>query len=272
MKSGLAAMISAAVSVAGDKRPKKAGLKLVITAAEEESCQGACFLNKQGVLGKAGALIICEPTSNFPFAGHKGSLWLKVKINGRSAHGSMPEKGDNAIYKAAETILKLKDFTFPEPDENKAWRTTLNVGKIFGGVSYNLVPDFSEFLIDIRTAPGTDHGGIIQSIRNILPEDSELTVTSDQPGFASARCPWIDEIFKSASEVLGALPEPDIITYFTDAPALLAAFGNPPAVIWGPGEASQAHQTDEYCYVHRIREATRMYRKAAEKWCFGGSV
>ena len=48
--------------------------------------------------------------------------------------------------------------------------------------------------------------------------------------------------------------EPQTAPYFTDASALTPAFGNPPTVILGPGEAAKAHQTDEFCSVQRIRE------------------
>ena len=43
--------------------------------------------------------------------------------------------------------------------------------------------------------------------------------------------------------------------------------GNPPTVVLGPGEASMAHQTDEYCVVERIDEAVGAYREIIEAWC-----
>ena len=54
----------------------------------------------------------CEPTASYPLIGHKGALWLDVKTRGITAHGSMPERGDNAIYKAATAIGKLRGFEF----------------------------------------------------------------------------------------------------------------------------------------------------------------
>jgi succinyl-diaminopimelate desuccinylase len=47
---------------------------------------------------------------------------------------------------------------------------------------------------------------------------------------------------------------------------LTPAFGNPPTIILGPGEAAKAHQTDEYCDVRCIREATDIYSKIAAAW------
>jgi acetylornithine deacetylase/succinyl-diaminopimelate desuccinylase-like protein len=68
--------------------------------------------------------------------------------------------------------------------------------------------------------------------------------------------------------VLGAIQKFLVRTapYFTDASALTPALGNPPTIILGPGEAAKAHQTDEYCSVERIRDATDMYSRLAARW------
>src|SRR2546428_183957 len=77
------------------------GLVLVITAGEEIGCEGAKFLADRKLLERAGAIVIAEPTANEPYVGHKGLAWFEVKTTGVTAHGSMPELGDNAILKMA---------------------------------------------------------------------------------------------------------------------------------------------------------------------------
>ena len=54
---------------------------------------------------------------------------------------------------------------------------------------------------------------------------------------------------------------------FTDASVLPAALGNPPTLILGPGEATHAHQTDEWCRVDKIPQAADIYLKIARSWC-----
>ena len=49
-------------------------------------------------------MVVGEPTSNYPLVGHKGSLKFHARFKGVSAHGSMPELGVNAIYKAAQAL------------------------------------------------------------------------------------------------------------------------------------------------------------------------
>ena len=48
--------------------------------------------------------------------------------------------------------------------------------------------------------------------------------------------------------------------------ALALAYGGVPTVILGPGEASMAHQTDEYCVVDRIGEAVEAYTEIGRHW------
>ena len=49
-------------------------------------------------------MVVGEPTSNYPLVGHKGSLKFHGALQGVGAHGSMPELGVNAIYKAAKAM------------------------------------------------------------------------------------------------------------------------------------------------------------------------
>jgi len=104
MKGGIAAFVAAAVDLA-PKLARGPGLVLVITAGEEVGCEGARFLADHRLLGEAGAIVIAEPTANYPYVGHKGLAWFDIETRGVTAHGSMPEVGDNAILKMASTSI-----------------------------------------------------------------------------------------------------------------------------------------------------------------------
>jgi succinyl-diaminopimelate desuccinylase len=64
-----------------------------------------------------------------------------------------------------------------------------------------------------------------------------------------------------------APPEPRGLAYFTGAAALTPAHGSPPTVICGPGDADQAHQTDESCSVERLEAAAEGTFEIARRWC-----
>jgi len=84
MKCGVAAFVAAIGNMAKELAGTS-GVVLVITAGEEIGCQGAFHLARAGILGRAGAIVVAEPTSNAALVGHKGALWLRLTLKGVTA-------------------------------------------------------------------------------------------------------------------------------------------------------------------------------------------
>lgn len=268
MKSGVAAFVVATIGLARELETGS-GVVLVITAGEETGCEGAFHLVELGnVLGDAGAIVVAEPSSNLPFIGHKGALWLKAVASGITAHGSMPELGVNAVYKAARTISQLEEFDFNVARHPVLGKPTLNVGTVHGGININSVPDRAEVGIDIRTIPGQDHGSVRRGLESYLGDDMKMdTLVDVEAVWTDPENAWMQEVFAIMAPLLGEEIEAQTATYFTDAAALTPAYGGVPTVILGPGEAQMAHQTDEYCLVYRIDQAVEAYQQLARSWC-----
>jgi succinyl-diaminopimelate desuccinylase len=245
------------------------GLVLVITAGEETGCQGALDLaRRKNRLGKVGAIVVAEPTGNRPLIGHKGALWLTAETRGVTAHGSMPEKGVNAIYKAARAVAALEQFHFNVARHEILGAPTLNVGTVHGGLNINSVPDYAAIGIDIRTIPAQRHARIREELASYLGSDVAFEALIDLEGvWTEPDHPWMREVFETVQDITGERTEAAAAPYFTDAAVLKPALGTPPAVILGPGELDLAHQTDEYCRVDRIGEATELYGVLVRKWC-----
>jgi len=268
MKSGLAAIMVAVTELA----PHLAGtpgLELVFTAGEETGCIGAAALAAEpGALGRAGAILVAEPTDNLPRIGHKGALWLTARTRGVTAHGSMPERGVNALFEAARAVRALEHFRFADPPHPVMGSATLNVGTLHGGMNVNSVPDAAEIGLDIRSVPSCPHARIKAQLARELGEGVELEVVSDQEAvYTEPEDPWVQEVFAICAEHLGQRPEPAVASFFTDAGYLTPAYGNPPTIVLGPGEAAMAHQTDEYCLIERVEAAVGMYRDIVRRWC-----
>ena len=268
MKCGVAAFVAATLALSS-KLERSPGLELVITAGEEIGCEGAFDLvRQQGALDRAGAVVVGEPTSNYPYVGHKGAFWLYAKTRGVTAHGSMPECGDNAVYKAARAITALENFRFDTPPHKMMGQATLNVGTVHGGLNINSVPDQAIIAIDIRSVPTSRHDEIRQALQEQLGGDVELeTIIDLESIYSEPDDPWIQRVFDISEPYLGARPEPKVATYFTDAAALTPAYGNPPTVVLGPGEPQMAHQTDEYCVIERVKSSVSLYEKVIADWC-----
>ena len=268
MKAGIASFVHVALKLAAEGKGGDADMVMAICAGEETGCEGSFHLGEIGALGEAGAIVIAEPTSNYPIVGHKGALWLKVETKGVTAHGSMPEHGDNALYKAARSVTRLADFDFNVMPHELLGRSTLNVGTMQGGLNLNSVPDHAEFTVDIRTLPEQDHAQIFAGLEGFLGDENRLARIVDCGGVHTPHSdPWIQEVFAVMEPILGESIEPRGAPYFTDASALTPACGRPPTVILGPGEMHMAHQTDEYCPVAHIEQAAEVYEILARRWC-----
>lgn len=259
MKGGVAALVVAAVkAAASDEGPP---VRLLLTAGEETGCEGATHLAVSGRLSEASLLIVAEPTSNRVFVAHKGVLWLRLRLAGTSAHGSMPELGDNAVIKAATAIKALDGlgFDLDEP-HSLLGRSTVNVGFCKGGANFNVVPAHAEVGLDLRLSPPRDSASLIEMIRNELGSEVgieellNLAPVDTNPAHA-----WVTAIRRLCQRTTGFNGPAAGLPYFTDAAALNAPLGNPPVVIVGPGDPGLAHVANESCDVKEILQATALY-------------
>jgi succinyl-diaminopimelate desuccinylase len=264
----VAAFLAAALGLAKSLH-KGPGLVLVITAGEEIGCMGSRHLEPQRtVLGRAGAIVVGEPTANYPVIGHKGSIKFHAHARGVTTHGSMPEKGVNAIYKAAHAVTCLEAFDFDGIEHPVMGKPTLNVGTIAGGLNVNSVPDLVKIGVDIRTIPGLDHDALLERVKRCLGEDVEIAPYQNEVAVWTApEHEWIQGLYEFLTPILGERPRPRSVSYFTDAASLRRAYDYPPTVILGPGEPDMAHQTDEYCRIAKVEEAVEVYSHIIRSWC-----
>ncbi|WP_345830112.1 M20 family metallopeptidase (plasmid) [Pantoea sp. BRR-3P] len=242
------------------------GVVLLITGGEETGCEGARSLIDAGTLPEIGALIVGEPTANYPVIGHKGALWLRCETRGKTAHGAMPELGINAIYLAADALGKIRHFS-PGAQHPLMKQPTLNVGRIQGGLNINSVPDRTAFDVDIRSAPNLQHATIRQRLAAMLGEEVQITTLVDLPAvLSSEENQWIQSVYRRCQALFTQPLAARVVPYFTDASLLLPALGNPPCIILGPGEPTMAHQTDEYCLLSKLGEAEQLYGQIIADW------
>jgi succinyl-diaminopimelate desuccinylase len=267
MKSGLAAIVVAAESVARAGRGAR-GLELVLCAGEETGCDGALALARSGVLGEVGAVLVAEPTSNYPCVAHKGVVWLRAMTEGTTAHGSMPHVGRNAIFPLARAVLALEDLTFDVPAHELLGEPTLSLGTISGGLNINSVPDRATAGIDVRTVPGLAREEVARRVAGAMGREVRVeTLLALDPIDTDPGDSWVAEVFGVMEPVTGERPVPRGLAYFTDAAALTPAYGRPPTIICGPGDAEQAHRTDESCSVAKVAAAAEGFAAIAGAWC-----
>jgi succinyl-diaminopimelate desuccinylase len=135
-------------------------------------------------------------------------------------------------------------------------------------MNVNSVPDRAEFGVDIRSIPGQRHAQIRDQIASVLGNEVIVEATVDvESVWTEPSDPWLSSVFDICAAVQGRRPKIETAPYFTDASALTPALGGVPTVILGPGPAELAHQTDEWCEIAKIEEATEIYRRIIAAWC-----
>ena len=75
----------------------------------EEDCDGLCwqYILREQVL-TPDVVVITEPTNLGVYRGHRGRMEIEVRTQGRSCHGSAPERGVNAVYRMAPIIADIE--------------------------------------------------------------------------------------------------------------------------------------------------------------------
>lgn len=204
MKAGVAAMACAAIAAAG-RGGLRRGVTLLFTGGEEVGCEGAVHLcATHAGLGGASALIVGEPTANAAVRGHKGALFARAVSRGVAAHSSIPERGINAIYRAARAIGRLERLDLGGARDAFMGEPTLNVGMIRGGLNANSVPDRAEFTVDVRGGPEPDHAAVLDALRRTLGDDAEAEPYIAMPAVLTAADDPFLRLVETSADARGA--------------------------------------------------------------------
>ncbi|MFH0756964.1 MAG: M20 family metallopeptidase [Bacteroidota bacterium] len=267
MKSGLAEMIIAAIESMAEINPE-GGIRLIFSAGDELGCQGVQqLINTYKGLWEARAVIVGEPTANIPAIGHKGALDLNAVSKGKTAHSSMSEMGENAIYKAAKCISRIEEFRFGVGIDLLLGLPTINVGKMQGGMNLNSVPDHAEFSIDVRSTTMIEHDQILEMLIQELGEEAMLETLFDlNPVSTQEEDPFVQLVYDVCKIDRQDDTWPRALPYTTDGSVLQRFYGGVPTIILGLGEPGMAHKTDEYCSIKKLNQAVSIYKNIILIW------
>ncbi len=274
MKGGLAVLMIAVKTLAEARLPLQGDLILAITAGEEVDSIGATSIAGGKEIGPVQAVMIPEPSNNDVFIAEKGALWLEIATHGKTAHGGMPELGRNAVMMMIRLITELQKMVFPFKEHPLLGGFTQSVNTIVGGVKTNVVPDHCAVTVDMRTVPGQDHKAIVRQIENLISDLSQkipdfkasVRVTNDRiPIESSPDEPVVQGFFDIVSEVTGERPVPKGVRYYTDAVAFVPVLKTP-MIICGPGDATLAHQPNEYVEISKLMQSVKIFTLAGARF------
>jgi acetylornithine deacetylase/succinyl-diaminopimelate desuccinylase family protein len=270
IKGGMAAMLSAFARLVRERPRGSASVIMACTVDEEFTHKGSSHLAESRL--EADLAIVAEPTKLDIVNCHKGAVRWKIRTHGVACHSSTPHLGENAIYHMARVVTALAEYASelskskPDPVLGPP---SLSVGRIEGGQSVNVVPDWSEIEVDRRVVPGetplecparalefvSERVGGLDRVVSLPPWINLPALSWNGPD------EWISAIRGEVARMTGRIPLVTGVPYGTDAGPLGAA--GLPCLVFGPGDIAQAHTKDEWVDLAEVRTAAALYYQMA---------
>jgi acetylornithine deacetylase len=251
-KACVAAQIIAALRIFASK--PKSSLSLLFVVGEETGGDGMLYFSSHAPTNYS-AVIFGEPTEGKLATGHKGMLSFTLNITGKAAHSGYPWLGISANDYLVDALYTLRRLEPQLPRGETLGNSTLNIGKLEGGVAANVVAEKATAQVSIRVAAGSpDEVKVL--IQNALePIKAQL---EDKGG--SFGIEWSNRAYGPV--IIDTLPGFDTIgvNYGTDIPNLS---GPHKRYLYGPGSILVAHSSQEHLKISELEDAVDAYEKMA---------
>lgn len=238
--------IAATMLAAADRlRSEGASVAMLFVVGEETTHDGAHAADEWLVATgfQSRALINGEPTESTLALGTKGAMRVAVRTEGEAAHSAYPELGRSAIHALVRALADLDSLVLPT--DELLGKTTINIGRLSGGVADNVVAPSAEARLMARLVTnGDDVWAVLQrwaSGRAIVERGIEVPPVrlGTLPGFATS-----------------------VVAFATDIPAM-PHWGTP--YLFGPGSIHVAHRDDEFVEIAELERAVESYVEIARR-------
>ena len=244
----------------------------------EEDCDGMCwkYLIEEEKL-VPDYFVSTEPSSCNLYRGHRGRMEMEVIFRGISCHGSAPERGDSAAYKAARGALameKLNEELNPDQD-NFLGKGTIVVSQMSAeGPSQCAVPDTAMLYLDRRLTWGETEELAVNQVKAAIPECEEVKVPYyDKISWKGTRYgqdlyfpTWKIErdhpLVTAGEQAYRILYDKDVKvdkwTFSTNAVSVCGRY-QIPTIGFGPGDENQAHAPNEFNRIDDLVVCSAFY-------------
>lgn len=274
MKGSLAAMLT---SLNGIQKTK--GLMLLFYIDEEYDFLGTKKFLEEYQNKIKPKLIISGDDGNLKIGrGCRGLIEIKFIVQGQTGHAAKPQSGKNAILATFAFVRNLEKY-LAKFKNSKLGKTTLNLAFMRGGLNLgrdsnedlllgkegNNIPDIAEFVLDIRPASiNLDATKIIKKTKNIAKklgvEILNIKVRHDLGSWLTKQKdlkPVISVIIKNLS-IKYANPQDK---GYIDIQMFWKVFNKTPCLIFGAGEESLAHKTNEFVRISELKKAEKIFKE-----------
>ncbi len=281
-KGGAAAMVTAGRILQETGFDRDLSVYFTGTVMEED-CDGLCwkYILEQGQL-KPELVIVTEPTALGLYRGHRGRMEINVSFHGKSAHGSAPERGDNAIYMASRACLEIDGLNRRLRGDEFLGKGSATVSEfISGSPSLCAVADFAKVHVDRRLAWGETKESAMAEIDAVAPgpkAKSEVlyyrgrAFTGLEYGMEKYYPTWllaedhpaVQAGVRCHEELFGETPRLGRWVFSTNG-TVINGIHKIPVIGFGPGDEVLAHAPDEKIPVEDLVRAAAFYALFAHR-------
>ncbi|KAI8935687.1 hypothetical protein NX059_007208 [Plenodomus lindquistii] len=251
-KGSVAAMI---LATTGLKEQLQDDISLLFVVGEETGGDGMRAFSSWSDRPSSHEIIIFgEPTEGKLVCGHKGMLGFKLEATGKAAHSGYPWLGVSANDVLVEALAALLQLRLHLPWSEKYGNTTMNFGRLEGGVAANVVAETASANIATRLAAGTPdlvRGQVVTALQDVKAAaqkaGGDLEVVWGSEGYAPVDIDCNIEGFETLT-----------VNYGTDVPLLS---GDHKRYLYGPGSIFVAHSDHEALQRKELEQAVLDYRR-----------
>jgi len=250
---------------------------LFVGSVMEEDCDGLCWnyiIEEEKI--KPDFAISTEPTNLNIYRGHRGRMEIRVTFSGVSCHGSAPERGENAIYKASRCALEIEKLNERLAFDEFLGKGTVTISEFkSGSPSLCAVADYAHLHLDRRLTWGETKESAVAEVKKIAKSlggkvevlhYEEIAWTGLKYGMEKYYPTWKleeDHQFvqtgKKAYETLwNKAPKIDKWTFSTNGVTIRGIHGVP-VIGFGPGNEILAHAPNEKVHIEHLVKASAFY-------------
>lgn len=285
MKGGNVAALFAIEAIKKCNIPLKGDIYFESVIEEESGGAGTLATILRGYV--ADAVLIPEPTKMKIFPKQQGSVWFRVKVKGKVAHGGTRYEGVSAIEKSIMVINHINQLEkvrntrlLDDPlYKNVPIPIPINIGKINGGTWPSSVSD----LVTLEGRLGVSPNETIEEAKLEItrwlktlsliddwfienPVEIEFFGARWLPGSIDLGHPFMESLKKSYQSVYKNEPIIEASPWGTDG-GLFTQIKQIPTIVFGPGETKVAHYPNEYIDLDELFRCAEVIAHTLLDWC-----
>jgi putative selenium metabolism hydrolase len=290
-EGAIPSMVYAARIIRDLKLPTDAFSLYMTFTVMEEDCDGLCWqylIREEGL--RPECVVITDSTNCRILRGQRGRMEIGVWTKGRSCHGSMPNQGDNAVYKIAKIINEIERLNTRLAKDDFLGPGTVTVTYVDCKTpSMCAVPDAAFIHLDRRLTTGETKTLAIKQVKDAVRRagvEARVEVLRYAKPAYTGRAYETEKYFptwvvpessrpvqaalNAYEQLFGTRPSVGRWTFSTNAVAIAGMFGIP-CVGFGPAAEDVAHTVNDSVPIRHLETCAAFYAAFPGAYCREGS-